>query len=53
MTTQERFEKVEELNYQLNQAHELFRNGSRLVTLNDIRLIEDALNEAVEELNNS
>lgn len=53
MTTQELYEKVEELNYQLNQAYELFRSGSRLVTIRDILLIEDTLNEAVEELNNS
>lgn len=53
VSTQERFEKVEELNYQLNQAYELFRSGSRLVTIRDILLIEDTLNEAIEELNNS
>ena len=50
MTTQERYEEVNELQEQLRHAQEMYQRG--LACYTDLVAIEDALNEAVEELNN-
>lgn len=50
MTTQERYEEVRELQEQLLHAQEMFQRG--LACYSDLIAIEDALNEAVEVLNN-
>jgi hypothetical protein len=49
MTTQERYEEVSELQEQLKHAQEMYQRG--LACYSDLVAIEDALNEAVDELN--
>jgi hypothetical protein len=49
MTTQERYEEVRELQEQLRHAQEMYQRG--LACYSDLVASEDALNEAVDELN--
>lgn len=51
MTTQERYAEVRELQEQLKHAQEMYQRG--LACYTDLVAIEDSLNEAIEELNNS